>query len=200
MLRGQLGRILRGSPGTAKASSSSSSSSSSSAAAAAVAAAETGPGRETLALPVPSKEQEEQLAQILCAGLIDRVARRMPMPPAGCGSGVPYESCDQSVEGPLFLHPSSFVHSFDNRSLPTYVVYQEVMVTSRPYMKGITAIQDDWLRSLAEGTPLCPPSQPLETPPPRCVFPAMRCRHYRVPWGLGRVVHRIIVCCLSFPA
>ena len=118
-------------------------------------------------LPLPSLDQEAQLSQLVCAGLVDRVARRMAVPPAGCGSGVPYESCDQSVVGPLFLHPSSFVHSFSNNQLPTYVVYQEVVVTSRPYMKGVTAVKDDWLREIANDTPLCPPCQPLETPTPR---------------------------------
>ena len=48
--------------------------------------------------------------------------------------------------------------------LPEYVVYQEIVETSKLYMKGITAIDEDWLPLFAPYR--CTFSKPLESPKP----------------------------------
>lgn len=48
--------------------------------------------------------------------------------------------------------------------LPEYVVYQEIVETSKLYMKGVTAIEEDWLAIFAPYK--CTFSKPLESPKP----------------------------------
>ena len=65
------------------------------------------------------------------------------------------------MEEPVFMHSSSVLR----KSLPEWVVYQEVFETSKMYMRGITAIEPEWLPVYAPG--LCNLSPPLVEPPPR---------------------------------
>ena len=48
--------------------------------------------------------------------------------------------------------------------LPEYVVYQEIVETSKLYMKGVTAIEEEWLAMFAPYK--CTFSKPLETHKP----------------------------------
>jgi Oligonucleotide/oligosaccharide-binding (OB)-fold len=48
-----------------------------------------------------------------------------------------------------------------------YVIYHELVRTSRTYMRGVTAIHPKWLHSVAPS--LCTFSKPFAVPPPRCV-------------------------------
>jgi ATP-dependent RNA helicase DHX37/DHR1 len=61
----------------------------------------------------------------------------------------------------VFIHPTSYLYS----SQPETVVYTQLHETSRVYMKGITAIELNWLPVVAK--PLCTFSKPLELPLPR---------------------------------
>ena len=69
-----------------------------------------------------------------------------------------FQSC--SADRPTFIHPTSAM--FDK--LPDYVVYQEIVETSKLYMKGVIAIEEDWLAIFAPYK--CTFSQPLESPKP----------------------------------
>ena len=60
----------------------------------------------------------------------------------------------------MFLHPFSALA----REAPEFVVYNEIILTGRPYMWGVTGIQANWLVSHA--TPLCTFSKAVTDPPP----------------------------------
>lgn len=102
----------------------------------------------------PSKDQELVIRQIICSGLLDQVAKYQ------IESGQAYYSILGSNDK-VYIHPSSYL----SESNPEYCVYREISYTSRPFMKGITAIQSSWLPKLA--IPLCHFSKPLELPAPR---------------------------------
>lgn len=65
-----------------------------------------------------------------------------------------YVSCDDSLPGPLFVHPHSTVHSKVATHMPQYLVYGEVVRTlTRAYMKRVTTVTASWLPSLSQGQP-----------------------------------------------
>ena len=69
---------------------------------------------------------------------------------------------------PVHIHPSSVLFSGPTtRSLPAFVVYSELLITSKQYMRGVTAIEGAWLTELVpemfrgrddKGSSLAPPS------------------------------------------
>lgn len=64
------------------------------------------------------------------------------------------------MEEPVFMHSNSVLR----RKRPEWVIYQEVFETNKLYMRGITAIEPEWLPSYAPA--LCNLSQPVSDPPP----------------------------------
>ncbi|KAJ7541160.1 hypothetical protein O6H91_10G049000 [Diphasiastrum complanatum] len=110
-------------------------------------------------------DQEVLLQRAICAGWADRVARRlssqvknMTKEASKSHKAVRYQSC--AVQEAVFLHPSSSV----SKVAPEFVVYNELIHTSRPYMWGITCVKEEWLVSQAGS--LCTFSKPLADPPP----------------------------------
>ena len=77
----------------------------------------------------PSLVQCKALRQICLSGLGDHVARKSP---AGNDPQLKNAYSCMSLDEPVFIHPSSAL--FD--VLPEYVVYQEVVETSKLFMKG----------------------------------------------------------------
>jgi len=65
------------------------------------------------------------------------------------------------MEEPVFMHSSSVLR----KKSPEWVVYQEVFETTKLYMRGVTAIEPEWLPVYAPA--LCNLSPPLVDPPPR---------------------------------
>lgn len=65
------------------------------------------------------------------------------------------------MEEPVFMHSSSVL----KKTCPEWVVYQEVYETNKIYMRGITAIEPQWLPKFASS--LCHLSEPLSDPAPR---------------------------------
>jgi ATP-dependent RNA helicase DHX37/DHR1 len=63
----------------------------------------------------------------------------------------------------VFIHPSSVL--FKANPPPEYVVFTELVQTSKTYMKGVTAINPGWLSNL--GRNLCRVEKVLDDPPPR---------------------------------
>lgn len=108
---------------------------------------------------------EGLLCKAICAGWADRVARKLgPQerarvePQEKPRKGAMYQAC--MVDEVVYIHPSSSV----NKGAPDYVVYTDLVHTSRPYMCGVTAIQGDWL--VSQAGPLCTFSKPVVDPPP----------------------------------
>ncbi|CAM6100679.1 unnamed protein product [Calypogeia fissa] len=110
-------------------------------------------------------KQEDVIRQAICAGWADKVARRLSvqeraaMPEMWHQKRVlAYRVC--TSEEPVFLHPSSSVC----KEAPEFVVYNELVNTSRTYMRGVSGVDSKWL--VRQATALCIFSKPLVDPPP----------------------------------
>ena len=137
-------------------------------------------------LPPPSPQTETLLMQLIAAGFLSRVARRAPpdqiaalSAAARVGRGrawVPYMPASSTIaqDAPLiFVHPGSAVDEADARLMPEFICFSEIVHSvsprtgkSRAYARGVSAVEERWLSSLAAGTPLSSLGPPLETPAP----------------------------------
>ncbi|KAJ7109727.1 P-loop containing nucleoside triphosphate hydrolase protein [Mycena crocata] len=112
----------------------------------------------------PNDLQLKVLRQLLAAGFIDQVAVRKDRveqtSSAGVkyttSKGVPYKALGVSED--VFIHPSSVLAS---TSPPEYVVFTELIRTTRVWIKGVTVINPAWLTSLANRS-LCTFSKPTK--------------------------------------
>ncbi|XP_030075313.1 putative ATP-dependent RNA helicase DHX37 [Microcaecilia unicolor] len=131
----------------------------------------------------PTESQVTFLRQIVMAGLGDHIAKRIQ----------PEELLDEKwrnayktplLDDPVFIHPNSVLF----RQLPDFVVYQEIIETSKMYMKGVSAVEPEWIPVLLPQ--YCHFGSPLETPPPSYCPESGRVRchrestFYRVGWQL----------------
>uniref|UniRef100_UPI00398EC82E probable ATP-dependent RNA helicase DHX37 n=1 Tax=Pristiophorus japonicus TaxID=55135 RepID=UPI00398EC82E len=134
----------------------------------------------------PTVTQVTYLRQIVMAGLGDHIARKVQSE----------EVLDEKwrhayktplMDEPVFIHPNSVLF----KHLPEFVVYQEIVETSKMYMKGLTEIESEWI-------PLLLPEyshygKPLVTPPPRFCPDTGRIKchrestFFRVGWQLPAV-------------
>lgn len=79
------------------------------------------------------------LRQLLTAAFIDQVAVRKDISQKGVSSGNKYatsrdvEYQAMGISQAVFIHPSSVIA---NESPPEYIVYHEVVRTSRVWLKG----------------------------------------------------------------
>lgn len=115
-------------------------------------------------MPPPTDIQAKLLRQVLLSGLVDQVAKRVD--PDELKEGEDKRKWKHAyqipeLESPVFLHSSSVLR----KELPEWVVYQEIYETNKPYMRGVTAIEPEWLPIFAPA--LCNISEPLSEPPPR---------------------------------
>ncbi|ELK26435.1 Putative ATP-dependent RNA helicase DHX37 [Myotis davidii] len=91
------------------------------------------------------------------------------------------------LDDPVFIHPSSVLF----RELPDFVVYQEIVETTKMYMKGVSAVEIQWIPVLLPN--YCQFNKPLEEPPPAyCPEKGRVLCHrdsvfYRVGWPLPAV-------------
>ncbi|XP_015276340.1 PREDICTED: probable ATP-dependent RNA helicase DHX37 [Gekko japonicus] len=134
----------------------------------------------------PTEAQVTYLRQIVLAGLGDHVARRIQAE----------ELLDEKrkngyktplLDDPVFIHPNSILF----KQLPEFVVYQEIVETTKMYMKGVSAVEPEWIPLLL---PMyCHFEKPLEHPPPSyCPETGnIKCHRlsvfYRVGWPLPAV-------------
>ncbi|EFN84450.1 Probable ATP-dependent RNA helicase kurz [Harpegnathos saltator] len=115
-------------------------------------------------LSPPTDMQIRLLRQIVLTGMADQVAKKV-MP------NEVKEDQDKSkwkhayrtpeMEEPVFMHSSCVLR----KTSPEWVVYQEVYETNKIYMRGVTAVEVEWLPKFASGQ--CRLSEPLADPPPR---------------------------------
>ncbi|KAH9950532.1 P-loop containing nucleoside triphosphate hydrolase protein [Amylocystis lapponica] len=112
----------------------------------------------------PSNLQLKVLRQLIAAGFIDQVAVRKDIVQDAAASGEKYTTSKGvayralGISEDVFIHPSSVLA---NRPPPDYLVYLEVVQTSRVYIKGLTIVNTTWLASL--GRSLCTYSKPIVT-------------------------------------
>lgn len=115
-------------------------------------------------LEPPTGVQSKLLRQLLLAGMGDQVARKIDpedFKDANDKAKYKYAYKANNMEDPVFMHQSSIL----KRALPAFVVYQEIYETNKMYMRGLTAIEPEWLVSYVPG--LCNLSAPLLEPEPR---------------------------------
>ncbi|KAL1124556.1 hypothetical protein AAG570_001180 [Ranatra chinensis] len=101
------------------------------------------------------------------AGMVDQVAKRVDEEEGAESTGLKKEQVKKraiyktpNLEEPVEMHSSSCLR----KAKPEWVVYQEIYTTTKMYMRGITAVEPDWLPTFAPT--LCSLSAPLEDPPP----------------------------------
>uniref|UniRef100_A0A8C1NHA2 Activating signal cointegrator 1 complex subunit 3 n=1 Tax=Cyprinus carpio TaxID=7962 RepID=A0A8C1NHA2_CYPCA len=134
----------------------------------------------------PTESQVLCLRQIVLAGLGDHIARRVQAeelldPKWRNGYKTPL------LDDPVFIHPSSALH----KTLPEFVVYQEIMETTKMYMRGVCAVQAEWIPKLLPQ--YCHFSAPEESPAPWfCPLSGrVKCHQqstfYRVSWKLPAI-------------
>ncbi|XP_070689634.1 probable ATP-dependent RNA helicase DHX37 [Pempheris klunzingeri] len=134
----------------------------------------------------PTEHQVVCLRQIVLAGLGDHLARRVQAedildPKWKNGYKTPL------MDEPVFIHPTSTLF----KKLPEFVVYQEIMETTKMYMKGVSAAESEWIPQLLPR--YCHFGSPLESPSPWFCSSTgtVRCHRastfFRVGWQLPAV-------------
>ncbi|KAM9360828.1 putative ATP-dependent RNA helicase DHX37 [Symphorus nematophorus] len=134
----------------------------------------------------PTEHQVVCLRQIVLAGLGDHLARRVQAedildPKWKNGYKTPL------MDEPVFIHPSSALF----KTLPEFVVYQEIMETTKMYMKGVSAVEAEWVPTLLPQ--YCHFGSPLESPSPWfcSATGTVKCHRsstfFRVGWQLPAV-------------
>ncbi|KAF8967048.1 P-loop containing nucleoside triphosphate hydrolase protein [Flammula alnicola] len=114
-------------------------------------------------LSPPTDHQLKVLKQLLTAGFIDQVAVRKDLVDKHQSSGTQYSTSKGvayralGVQEDVYIHPSSLLIAAPP---PDYLVYHEIVRTSRAYLKGLTIINPAWLSSLGKDT-LCTFSKPV---------------------------------------
>ncbi|XP_063051694.1 probable ATP-dependent RNA helicase DHX37 [Engraulis encrasicolus] len=131
----------------------------------------------------PSVEQVLCIRQVVLAGLGDHLARRVQAeemldPKWINGYKTPL------LDEPVFIHPNSALH----KNPPDFLVYQEIMETTKMYMRGVCAVEAEWVPKLLPQ--YCHFSAPEENPAPWYCQESGRVRcqchstFFRVNWKL----------------
>ncbi|KAA0203103.1 hypothetical protein HAZT_HAZT005877 [Hyalella azteca] len=114
-------------------------------------------------MKLPTAEQCCALRQVVLSGSVDRVARRVDLSRIKKAEDkIKWKNAYQTIdlEEPVFL-PHSSVLRIDK---PEWVVYQDIFETHKMFMRGVTAIEPEWLSRF--GPLLCSFSEPLLRPAP----------------------------------
>ncbi|KAF5291600.1 hypothetical protein FQA39_LY14322 [Lamprigera yunnana] len=115
-------------------------------------------------LAPPSDLQAKLLRQIILAGMGDQVAKKITKDELKENEDkikLKYAYRANNLDDPVFLHQGSVL----KKTLPEFVVYQEIYETNKMYMRGVTAIEPEWLATYVPG--ICQLSEPLTEPEPR---------------------------------
>ncbi|XP_065890829.1 probable ATP-dependent RNA helicase DHX37 isoform X2 [Dysidea avara] len=110
----------------------------------------------------PSQIQAKLLRQIVLTGMGDHVARKIHTRNMSPADQRKFKTAYQCMlcESPVYMHPSSVLI----RSLPQFVIFQEIVETSKLFMRDITAVIPEWLAVCVPN--MCTFSKPLNDPPP----------------------------------
>ncbi|XP_074495409.1 putative ATP-dependent RNA helicase DHX37 [Sebastes fasciatus] len=134
----------------------------------------------------PTEHQVVCLRQIVLAGLGDHLARHVhaeDILDSKWKNG--YKT--PLLDDPVFIHPTSALF----KTLPEFIVYQEIMETTKMYMRGVSAVEAEWIPELLPQ--YCHFGSPLESPSPWFCSSAgtIRCHRpstfFRVAWQLPAV-------------
>ncbi|KAI6044780.1 P-loop containing nucleoside triphosphate hydrolase protein [Pisolithus marmoratus] len=103
----------------------------------------------------PPNEKQVLLRQLLAAAFVDQVAVRKDLVEKKSANWYPVLKCERISED-VFIHPSSVL---SQKSPPDYLIFTEVVRTTKPWLKGLTLINPAWLSSLGKPT-LCTFTKP----------------------------------------
>ncbi|XP_050424982.1 probable ATP-dependent RNA helicase kurz [Adelges cooleyi] len=112
----------------------------------------------------PTPIQVKQMRQIILSGVVDKVARKLTPEELKRNNIRPSKSAyySSNITEIIYIHNSSIL----KRSKPDWLVYQDIFeVENKMYIKGITAIEPEWLPIYA--TKLCKTLKILDEPKPR---------------------------------
>ncbi|KAL4686773.1 hypothetical protein H8959_018901 [Pygathrix nigripes] len=134
----------------------------------------------------PTESQVTYLRQIMTAGLGDHLARRVQSEELLEDK---WRNAYKTplLDDPVFIHPSSVLF----KELPEFVVYQEIVETTKMYMKGVSSVEVQWIPALLPS--YCQFDKPLEEPAPTYCPERGRvlCHRasvfYRVGWPLPAI-------------
>ncbi|GFY44176.1 probable ATP-dependent RNA helicase DHX37 [Trichonephila inaurata madagascariensis] len=115
---------------------------------------------QNMQISPPSAETLENIRKIVTACFIDQVARKLPRDETKDEKSLKNAYKCLIFEDPVFIHPASTMFE----RLPNYVTYNEIMRSTKLYMKGVVEIEPEWLAAFSEN--LCCFSDPCEEPPP----------------------------------
>ncbi|EIW80970.1 P-loop containing nucleoside triphosphate hydrolase protein [Coniophora puteana RWD-64-598 SS2] len=112
----------------------------------------------------PTDQQLKVIRQLIAAAFIDQVAIRKDLVKKETATGVqssttkgiPYRAL--GIDEDVFIHPASL---FADRSPPDYVVFHDIVRTSRPWLKTLTVVNVAWLSALGKPS-LCTFSKPAK--------------------------------------
>ncbi|XP_025088958.1 probable ATP-dependent RNA helicase DHX37 isoform X1 [Pomacea canaliculata] len=146
-------------------------------------------------LTPPTDLQAKLLRQIALSGLADHIARFNPQVPTASDADsqkkkYAYECCE--FEEAVYIHPTSALYKKNKE----FVVYQNIHETSRPYMKGVVAVEEEWLPIYAPS--YCTFSNPLEDPPPSWNASLGQVMCYRTS-TFGRCCWKLPAVCVPYP-
>ncbi|XP_066144802.1 probable ATP-dependent RNA helicase kurz [Euwallacea fornicatus] len=111
----------------------------------------------------PTDIQAKLLRQILLCGMGDQLAKKVSLDEVKDREDrakFKYAYWANNMEDPVYLHQGSVLR----KTLPEFVVYQEIYETNRIYMRGVTAIDVEWMPIYVPT--LCNLSEPLVNIPP----------------------------------
>ncbi|XP_014283123.1 probable ATP-dependent RNA helicase kurz [Halyomorpha halys] len=111
-------------------------------------------------LKPPTDTQARLLRQIVLSGMLDQVARKVDEPQESTVKQRPLYHTPL-LEETVQVHSSSVLY----KEYPEWIVYQEIYQTNKVYLRGITAVEPEWLPVFAKS--LCRLGVPLEDPEPR---------------------------------
>ncbi|KAI5986162.1 P-loop containing nucleoside triphosphate hydrolase protein [Pisolithus albus] len=115
-------------------------------------------------LQPPSEKQLKVLRQLLAAAFVDQVAVRKDLVEKKSATGIQYSNAKGlayralGIPEDVFIHPSSVL---SQNSPPDYLIFTEVVRTTKPWLKGLTLINPAWLSSLGKPT-LCTFTKPAK--------------------------------------
>ena len=89
----------------------------------------------------PNEENAKLLRQLVLSGMVDRIAKRHDEILIKDDKEIKNAYQSLLLAEPIFIHPSSVLF----KELPTYICYVDMIETSKMYMKGLCAIENDWL-------------------------------------------------------
>jgi len=107
----------------------------------------------------PDHKQSEVIRKIVLSCVGDHVARKIPREEAKEKKLRNAYMCCLS-EDPVYIHPTSSLFT----KLPEYIVFHEIIETSKCYMRCCFEIEEEWLPSYAPY--MCTLGKPAEEPAP----------------------------------